>query len=219
MKRVKKYLRRIYQATMDWDNGWERATQFIADGENALLIGLMKHHTKMLMELDCQDVADAILEHQEEIEFRLKRIDNYRIWPTMQHIFDNAGTIADFSDGEVNEAMNICHDWIIHKSKDFVNVYRECEEFIKPQNPILAKGLVDPLLLSYFFDNRKELEKYLNYCLEDTDFSMKAYRAKELADKGKIRKGCLRKPLHDALQKIGIDTGSYVNWQQAIKRF
>ena len=217
MKRVKNYLECIYNASKDWDNGLDNAIHFLVDGGKQLLIGIMKHHTKRLIALDAQDVADAILEHREEIEFRLKRIDNYRIWPTMQHIFDNADTTANFDDAEVNEALNICHDWIMRKSKEFIRVYQECEKFIPQKNPTLTKALSDPLLCSYFYDNKKVLEDYIKYCLsEDANIKLKAMRAKELANKGKIKMDYVRKPLHDALKDIGLNVGSYPQWNASI---
>lgn len=218
MKRVKNYLECIYNASKDWNNGLDNAIRFLVDGDKQLLIGIMKHHTKRLIALDAQDVADAILEHREEIEFRLKRIDNYKIWPTMQHIFDNADTTANFNDAEVNEALNFCHNWIIRKSKEFIRVYQECEEYIKPKHPTIIKALADPLLLSYFYNNKKVLEDYINYCLSDTNKTQKAIKAGELANDNKLKHSSKLKPLHDALEKIGIDVGSYPNWQQAISK-
>ncbi len=217
MKRVKNYLSRIYDATKAFDIAMDNAPHFIEDGDKPMLKGLVEHHTKLLIALDSQDVADAILEHHEEIEFRLKRIDNYKIWPTMQHIFTNADKTANFDDAEVNEAINICHDWIIRKSKDFIEVYRECEKLITPQNPIIAKAMASPLLLSYFFDNKKKLAEYINFCLTgDTNIKLKAMKAMEMANDGKINKDYVRKPLHDALKKIGLNVGSYPQWNSSI---
>lgn len=218
MKRVKNYLKCIYNASKDWDNGIDNATRFLADGDKSLLIEMMEYHTKRLRTLDVRDVKDAILEHQAEIAFRLKLIDGYKIWPTMDYIFFSADKKANFNDAEANDAINTCHDWILRKCREFITAYQDCEQIIKPKNPIVVKALDDPILLSYFYDNKKVLEQYINFCIGANTIQMMAWRAKELGDT-KIKVQFIKKPLHDALEKIGLDVGNWRTWNQHINSF
>ena len=60
------------------------------------------------------------------------------------------------------------------------------------------------------------MEEYINYCLSDTNIKLKAMRAMELADEGKIKKDYVRKPLHKALERIGLNVGSYPHWDASV---
>ena len=215
MKRVKNYLECIYNASKDWDNGLDNAIRFLVDGDKQLLIGIMKHHTKRLIALDAQDVADAIQEHREEIGFRLKRIDNYRIWPTMQHIFDNADTTANFDDAEVNEALNICHDWIMRKSKEFIRVYQESEKYAIPPNPYIEKALKNEHLLRYFKGNRNELINYIMFCSKAKNPTEMAQEAVKLWERQVIDYENINNNLHEELKKTDLKVGTPNNWKTA----
>ena len=219
MKAVKNYIDTIRKGLRNWTEWTENGEELLQEKGWFEFHCLISRASKELVKLDAQDVMDAILEHEEEIGLRLKRLNNYYLLPTIGFIKDTFGTKAQLSDECLNGEINAYRQMIEDKALDLIRVIDECEEYIKPKNPIISKALADPLLLSYFFENKKVLVEYVKYCLSDTNKTQKAYRAKELVNQGKIKDSCKYKYLHDALENIGIDVGSYVNWQQAINKF
>ena len=218
MERAREYINTIRKSYGRWLLWIEEDEVYIKQSKQHFL-SWIKAITDELRELDVRVVKDAILEHEDSIELRLKRLDNEcKILPLIEEIHGTQGTTAQLPDAEVNEAIDRCRHLIEAKALDLVRVYQECEEYIKPKHPIIAKALEDPILLSYFYDNKKVLEEFIRYCLSDTNKSQKAYRAKEFADQGKIKKSSIKKPLHDALKRIGVEVGSYPNWQQSINQ-
>lgn len=218
MKRARNYIYTIRRALNNWTEWMESGNEMLADGDKQFLLGWVEHETAKLKELDAQDVGDAILQHEEGIDWRLKRLDDFQLLPVIEFIHNTKDTPAQMADAEVNETIGRYRQLIEVKALDLIRVVRECERYIKPQNPIIKKALENPLLLSYFYDNKKVLEEYVKYCLSDTNKSQKAVRAMELADEGKIKKDYVRKPLHDALKKVGINVGEYPNWNEAINK-
>lgn len=216
MKRARFYIETIRKSYGKWLLWLEEDEAYINQSRQHFL-NWIRTITERLRELDAQDVKDAILEHEDSIGLRLKRLDDYKLLPTIEEIYRTQGTTAKLPDAEVNAAIDRCRQMIEAKALDLIRVIRECEEYIKPKNPIIIKALADPLLCSYFFDKKKELEEYINYCLRDkTSIKLKAIKAKELANKGKIKMDYVRKPLHDALKDIGLNVGSYPQWNASI---
>jgi len=219
MKRARNYIYTIRRALNNWTEWMESGNEMLADGDKQFLLGWVEHETAKLKKLDAQDVEDAILQHEEGIDWRLKRLDDFQLLPVIEFIQNTKDTPAQMADAEVNETIGRYRQLIEVKALDLIRVVRECERYIKPQNPIIKKALENPLLLSYFYNNKKVLEEYINYCLSDTNKSQKAVRAMELAGQGKVRKDVIRKPLHDALKKVGINVGEYPNWNEAINKY
>lgn len=218
MKAARDYLITICKALAKEDEWYEIGEKYLRMGRQVFLDDIAEN-CRTLRGLDAQDVKDAILEtgNEEDIAWRLKRMDDYKLLPTINYI---ASTIQDdrcLSDDEVNEAIAKYRQLIEDKVLDLIRVYDECEKYIKPQNPAIIKALADPLLCSYFYDNKEVLKEYTTYCLsEDANIKLKAMRAKELANKGKIKMDYVRKPLHDALKNIGLNVGSYPQWNASI---
>ena len=219
MKRARNYIYTIRRALNNWTEWMESGNEMLADGDKQFLLGWVEHETAKLKKLDAQDVEDAILQHEEGIDWRLKRLDDFQLLPVIEFIQNTKDTPAQMADAEVNETIGRYRQLIEAKALDLIRVVRECERYIKPQNPIIKKALENPLLLSYFYNNKKVLEEYINYCLSDTNKSQKAVRAMELAGQGKVRKDVIKKPLHDALKKVGINVGENPNWNEAINKY
>jgi len=216
MKRARHYIETIRKSYGKWLL-WLEEDEANINQSRQHFLNWIKTITERLRELDAQDVKDAILEHEDSIGLRLKRLDEYKILPTIEEIYRTQGTTAQLPDAEVNAAIDRCRQMIEAKAIDLIRVIRECEEYIKPKHPIIIKALADPLLCSYFYDNKEVLKEYTTYCLsEDANIKLKAMRAKELANKGKIKMDYVRKPLHDALKNIGLNVGSYPQWNASI---
>jgi len=215
MKRARHYIEYIRKSYGRWLLWLEEDETYIRQSRLHFL-NWIKTITDDLRKLDAQDVKDAILEHEDSIGLRLKRLDDYKLLPTLEEIFKTKGITAQLPDTEINAAIDGCRQLIEVKALDLIRVYKECECYIRPNHPTITKALADPLLLSYFYDNKKVLEEYINYCLSDTNIKLKAMRAMELADEGKIKKDYVRKPLHKALERIGLCVGSYPQWNASV---
>ena len=219
MKNARAYMKEICKALTSWEEWLQDGESMIAAGDKQLLLRFIEHQTAQLRRLDAEEVKDDLLQHEDGIGLRLGRLENdYKLLATARHISATKDTPAQTTDAEVNAAIDRCRQVIALKTMEVIRVYDECEQLITPKNPVLEKALSDPLLLNFFYDNKKELEKYILYCQSDANKTQKAIRAKELANDEKIRKDYILKPLHDALEKVGVNVGSYVNWQQAINK-
>ncbi len=219
MKAAKRYINTICKALKNWEEWTENGENILRKEKFLSFHFLISRETKKLRELDAQDVMDSILEHEDEIEFRLQRLDNYCLPQTIGWICKIQGTTAQLSDSCLNGEINAYRQLIEAKALDLISVIDECEEYIKPQHPVIAKALAHPLLLSYFYDNKKVLKEYIVFCLKAETFQQKAWRAMELKKDGKIKEKYIRKPLHDALEETGIDVGNWRTWDEHIRKF
>lgn len=218
MKAAREYMKTICESLKDWTDWTENGEMYIAEGKDFFFDICARR--KELKVLDAELVKDEILEHEDSIGIKLKRLDNdYKLLSACEYLVKMEQRKSALSDKALNIILDEFFLLIGKKVEDIVKVLDACEKYIKPKHPTITKALTDPLLLSYFYDNKKVLEEYINFCLSDTNKAMKAYRAKELVTQGKIKDSCKLKPLHDALEKIGIDVGSYPNWQQSINKF
>ena len=218
MKAAKTYIDTIRKALRNWTE-WTENGESILRKESFGFHYLISRETRKLRELDAQDVMDAIMEHEDEIEFRLKRLDNYKIQPTIQYIIDTNGTKAQLPEDWLNGEIDAYRQLIEAKALDLIKAIDECEKYIKPQHPVIAKALAHPLLLSYFYNNKKVLKEYVIFCLKAKNIQKKAGEAMELKNDGKIKAKYITKPLHDALEEIGLDVGNWRTWDQHIREF
>jgi hypothetical protein len=220
MEEAEKYLNTIRKALKNWDKWIENGNQILTDGDKQLLMGWIEFETKKLLKLDVKKVKEEILQNEEGIEFRLKRLDtDFKLLPTIEYINDTRNTPAALSDEEANEEINAYRKKIEEKALDLIRVYDECKKYIKPQNPIMTKAMADPVLLRIFYENKKNLEEYIKYCLGDTNVTQKAIMAKEYAVLHKLRCDEDKTPLHGALQRIGLNVGSIKTWTEAINKY
>ena len=187
MKAARKYIDTLRANLREWNHCIEDGQRLIDIGEKIFITDIAtKNGIEELGNLDVRDVKEAILEHEEEIEFRLKRInDDFKFLEIVQFIINTQDQKARLSDSEANDAIDRYRKLIERKALELIRVIDECEKYIKPQNPVIAKALEGPILLSYFYDNKKVLKEYINFCLsDDANIKLKAMRAMELANKG-----------------------------------
>lgn len=182
-------------------------------------IDVILEETKVIRKLNPQDVKDAILEHEDSIAMRIKRLDEYKLQAVKQYLADTAGTNVHLSDAVINSLIDEYRLTIETKTQQLLKVVKECEKYIpSPQDPIIQKALDSPQLLDIFYDRPEVLEEYIKYCLKAKTPTERARRAKTLAVAGKIKFEYLNQKLHDELESIGIDTGKYKTWQGATNR-
>lgn len=234
MKETRNYINTIREGLKNWEEWVENGEGILKKERWLFFHGIINSKAKKLQELDAEKVRDDILEHGVDgIDMRLERVETYLgirdnlgnimrddngnyLGGLPKYFVDTAKEIPNLSDYALNAEITEYRQLLEEKLLAFLRVFDECEGRIKSKNPVIVKALENPLLIWYFFDDKKELERYINFCLSNTTAKVKAIRAAELADEGKIRKDCVRKPLHDALEQVGINVGSYPQWNSCI---
>ena len=82
MKRARHYIEYIRKSYGRWLLWLEEDETYIRQSRLHFL-NWIKTITDDLRKLDAQDVKDAILEHEDSIGLRLKRLDDYKLLPTL----------------------------------------------------------------------------------------------------------------------------------------
>ena len=79
---------------------------------------------------------------------------------------------------------------------------------------IVRRALKSPMLRTIFGNDVGKIKRYVEYCEVAKNPSQMARAAVNIYD---ITEEWRFKPLHDALEGIGLPVGNYNNWRQAIK--
>ncbi len=160
MEEAEKYLNTIRKALKNWDEWIENGNQILADGDKQLLMGWIEHERKKLHKLDAKKVKEEILQKEEGIGFRLKRLDDdFKMQAAIENIYGTRETSAQLSDDEANEAINAYRKKIEEKALDLIKAYDECKKYIKTKK-ITTKGKKktkrEPRLTDIFLVSDKE---------------------------------------------------------------
>ncbi len=215
MKSARYYITTIRKGLSFWDK-WLTEGETYLQMDKQIFLNLIEKQSEKLRGLEAQDVKDDLLEREDGIELRLKRLDEYKLQDIIQFIVNTQGNTAHLSDAETNEAIDRYRLLIEDKTKELLKVIKECERYIpSSKNPVVEEALNDPQLLSYFFGSKKELEAYILFCSTAKNAAQMGKRAGELCKEGKINYDHLNKDLHDKLQTLGFDVKTNNNWKQA----
>ena len=218
MKRVREYITTIRKGLGIWEH-WITEGNTIISLHKQSFPDVIKAETALIRQLNPQDVKDAILEHEDGIAMRIKRLDEYKLQAVVQYLADTADTTAQLSESVINSLIDEYRLTIEAKTKQLLRIIKECEKYIpSAKNPIIQKALASPQLLDIFYDRPEVLEKYIKYCLVAKTPTERARKAKGLAVAGKIKFEYLNQKLHDELESIGIDAGKYKTWQGATNK-
>ena len=218
MKVAREYITTIRKGLGIWEHWIKEGNTIIALHKQSFP-EVIKAETAIIRQLNPQNVKDALLEHEDGIAMRIKRLDEFKLPAVVQHLVDTAGTTAQLSDTAINSLIDEYRRTMEAKTRQLLKVIKECEKYIpSPKHPIIQKALANPQLLDIFYDRQEVLEDYINYCLAAKTPTERARRAKGLADAGKIKYEYLNKKLHDELGNIGIDAGKYKTWQGATNK-
>lgn len=175
-------------------------------------IDVILEETKVIRKLDPQDVKDAILEHEDGIAWRIKRLEEYKLQAVEQYLTDTAGTNAQLSDNDINCLIDEYRLTIETKTRQLLKVIKECEKKLPDQNDqIIEVAVNDPSLLA-IFGTKQELVKYIRYCQKAKNGTEMARKAAELYVADKIKYRDLNSVLHRKLKDIGLDAGEYKAW-------
>lgn len=218
MKAAREYITAIRKGLGIWEHWIKEGNTIIAKHKESFS-EVIKAETAIIRQLNSQDVKDAILEHEDGIAMRIKRLEEYKLQAVVQYLADTADITAHLSDTAINSLIDEYRLTMEAKTRQLLKVIKECEKYIpSPKNPIIQKALASPQLLDIFYDRKEVLEDYINYCLAAKTPTERARRAKGLAVAGKIKFEYLNKKLHDELESIGIDAGLYKTWQGATNK-
>ena len=218
MKVAREYIMSIRKGLGIWEHWIKEGNTIIAHHKQSFP-EVVKEEIAIIRQLNPQDVKDVILEHEDGIAMRLKRLDEYKLPAIVQYLADTADTNAQLSDAVINSLIDEYRLTMEAKTRQLLKVIKECEKYIpSTKHPIIQKALASPQLLDIFYDRQEVLEDYINFCLVAKTPTERARRAKGLADAGKIKYEYLNKKLHDELDNIGIDAGKYKTWQGATNK-
>ena len=218
MKVVREYITTIRSGLRIWEH-WIKEGNTIISKNKESFPEVIKAETATIRQLNPQDVKDAILEHEDGIAMRIKRLDGYKLQGVAQYLADTADTNAQLSDAVINSLIDEYRLTIEAKTRQLLKVIKECEKYIPSvKHPIIQKALASPQLIDIFYDRPEVLEEYIKYCLAAKTPTERARRAKGLAVAGKIKLEYLNQKLHDELENIGIDAGKYKTWQGAANK-
>ena len=218
MKVAREYITTIRKGLGIWEHWIKEGNTIIALHKQSFP-EVIKAETAIIRQLNPQNVKDALLEHEDGIAMRIKRLDEFKLPAVVQHLVDTAGTTAQLSDTAINSLIDEYRRTMEAKTRQLLKVIKECEKYIPSvKHPIIQKALASPQLLDIFYDRPEVLEEYIKYCLAAKTPTERARRAKGLAVAGKIKLEYLNQKLHDELESIGIDAGKYKTWQGATNK-
>lgn len=218
MKAAREYITTIRKGLGIWEHWINEGNTIIALHKQSFP-AVIKSEIEIIRQLNPQDVKDVILEHEDGIVMRIKRLDEYKLPAIVQYLADTADTNAQLSDAVINSLIDEYRLTMEAKTSQLLKVIKECEKYIpSPKHPIIQKALTSPQLLDIFYDRQEVLEDYINFCLAAKTPTERARRAKGLAVAGKIKFEYLNQKLHDELESIGIDAGKYKTWQGATNK-
>lgn len=214
MKAVRDYMLTIRHSLKDWTDWTENGEKYIKEGKSFFFDILARK--KELNALDAELVKDAILEHEDSIRLRLKRLDrDCKIVPTIEYYVKIEQKRAELSDLALNYMIDDILLLIRNKLEDLLRVYRECEKYIPSEPPIIEKAFENEYLLRYFKGNKDELKKYILFCEKAKNPTGMAQEAERLFERQVIDYENINTNLHRELKKIGINVGNPNNWKTA----
>lgn len=197
----------------------ENGNTIISDFGASNFLKVIEEDMNELSRLDADKVKDEILEHEDGISWRIKRIDKYGLLPLLQYLEDFKNTKVILDDEAVSKAIDTYFLRIYEKANDLCRVMAVAEKFIpSPKHPIIQKALDNPLLLDIFYDRADVLENYIKFCLAASKPTERARKAKELANDIKMKGEYINTRLRTELKKIGINVGEYRTWQGAANK-
>ena len=218
MKAAREYIMSIRKGLGIWEH-WINEGNTIIAKHKLSFPEVITAEIATIRQLNPQDVKDAILEHEDGIAMRIRRLDEFKLPAIVQYLIDTADTNAQLSDNVINSLIDEYRLTIETKTRQLLKVIKDCEKYIpSSKHPIIQKALASPQLLDIFYDRPEVLEEYIKYCLVAKTPTERARKAKGLAVAGKIKYEYLNQKLHDELESIGIDAGKYKTWQGATNK-
>ena len=167
MKKARNYVDTLSRGVKAWEYWINNGNTILADTGADNYLYVIKSDTEVLSNLDANEIKDVILECEDGISLRLKRINEYGLLPLLQKLEDSKEIKASLIDDAVNEAINTYFLRIYEKANDLCRIVSECEKYLptndsheeedkKPQMAI-------PNEILLVFRDKESAEEYLNW--------------------------------------------------------
>lgn len=130
MKEVRKYIDTLSRSVKAWEYWINNGNTIIADEGVDNFLYVIKTDTDKICALDANKVRDVILEREDSISLRLRRINEYGLLVFLQKLEDSKNIKSCLSDNVVNEAINTYFQRINEKANEFCRVISECEKYL-----------------------------------------------------------------------------------------
>lgn len=224
-----KYLDTLRASIKAIEHWKEHGNAIIADCGAMSLVRVIEESMNKLYQLDADEVKDEILEREDGIAWKIKRINKYGLLPLLEYIEGNKDYMADLNDDAVNDAINKYWNMVYFKADELCREMAIAERYLpSPKHPLVEKALNSPELLRIFKYDRSTLEEYILYCHNaDTPTAMAKRAAELFLTKKKNKEGemerlierdDLNSVLHQELEKIGLQVGTIKLWQGATRK-
>jgi hypothetical protein len=138
MKTAREYITAIRKGLGIWEH-WINEGNTIISKHKESFPEVIRAETAIIRQLNPQDVKDAILEHEDGIGMRIKRLDEYKLPAVVQYLIDTADTTAQLSDTAISSLIDEYRKYIEYKTAQLLKVIRECENYIQA-NDLHKKG-------------------------------------------------------------------------------
>lgn len=133
MKEARNYIDTLSRGLKAWDYWVHNGNTIISDTGVEMFLYFIKSDTDELCNLDANEVKDVILESEDGISFRLRRINEYGLLPLLQKLEDSKDIKSSLIDDAVNEAINTYFLRIYEKANDLCRIISECEKYLQPK--------------------------------------------------------------------------------------
>lgn len=130
MKEARNYIDTLSRGLKAWEYWINNGNTIIADVGAEKYLYVIKSDTDKICDLDANEVKDVILEREDVISLRLRRINEYGLLSLLQKLEDSKDIKSGLIDGAVNEAINTYFLRIYEKANDLCRVISECEKFL-----------------------------------------------------------------------------------------
>lgn len=136
MKATRNYLDTIRKALENWQEWSENGDTILKEKGWLFLHGQLNIESRKLRELDVQEVKDEVLQNQDGIRLRLRRLVNdYGISELRDDVLRIAGKDARLTDAAINDQLTEYRSLIVVKTAELAQAYNECAAYLKPQKP------------------------------------------------------------------------------------
>lgn len=167
MKKVRDYIDTLCKSVKAWEYWINNGNTIMADVGADNYLYVIKSDTDKICDLDANEVKDVILEREDDISLRLRRINEYGLLSLLQKLENSKDIKASLINDAVNEAINTYFLRIYEKANDFCKIVSECEKYlprkdshkVEHKNPQMA--IPNEILL--VFRDKESAEEYLNW--------------------------------------------------------
>lgn len=167
MKKVRDYIDTLCKSVKAWEYWINNGNTIMADVGADNYLYVIKSDTDKICDLDANEVKDVILEREDDISLRLRRINEYGLLSLLQKLENSKDIKASLINDAVSEAINAYFLRIYDKANDLCRIVSECEKFLQKndshkvehKNP--QRAIPNEILL--VFRDKESAEEYLNW--------------------------------------------------------